>query len=231
MKDPYILENGTLKNLLGIENEEELERAEADIGFVKLINVSSQFSLNFDEKFFRDIHKHIFSDIYEWAGEYRTIPVYKEEVVIPGLSLEYGQPDKIEADLKKKLQILNSTDWKEMGLDELSLQFAKKLAAIWRVHPFRDGNTRTTLAFADIYSRMHGFPLNMEYLLDNLVRKTDDHGKITQYSIRDYFVLAALDDKDYPEPEHLALAFKNAIKKGFLPKLNESKEKDTGELR
>ncbi len=226
MKDPYILENGTLKNLLGIENEEELHRAEADIGFAKLINVNSKFSREFDDKFFRSVHKHIFSDIYEWAGKYRTTPIYKEEVVIPGLSLQYSEVSKIGTDLKKKLEALNDTDWSGKSVDQISLEFSKKLAAIWRVHPFRDGNTRTTLAFADIFSRMHGFPLNMELLLDNLVRKYDSNGRIVQYSIRDKFVLAALDEKDYPEPEHLALLMKKAIQKGALPKLNESIKKE-----
>ncbi len=231
MKDPYVLENGTLKNLLGIEDGKELEKAEADIGFSKLIDVNSAFLIDYDDKLFRSIHKHIFSDIYEWAGQYRTTPIYKEEVVIPGLSLEYTEPAKIQEQLKRKLEDLNNTKWKDLSLDELSLQFAKKLAAVWRVHPFRDGNTRTTLAFADMYSRANGFPLNMEYLLDKLVRKTNEQGKITQYSVRDFFVLAALDEKDYPEPEHLAFILKKAIERGALPKLNENKTKNPGDQR
>lgn len=40
MKDPYIQENGTLKNKLGIEEYDDLNKAEKDIGFVKLIDVN-----------------------------------------------------------------------------------------------------------------------------------------------------------------------------------------------
>lgn len=104
------------------------------------------------------------------------------------------------------------------------MEFAQRLAAIWRVHPFRDGNTRTTLAFADMYARVHGFPFNMGMMLDNLTRKQDENGKIKQFSVRDKFVLAALDKKDYPEPEHLARLFKEAIQKGALPELHSSDE-------
>ena len=39
MKDPYILENGTLKNLLNITDEKELKKAERDIGFAKLMDI------------------------------------------------------------------------------------------------------------------------------------------------------------------------------------------------
>ncbi len=43
MKDPYIQDNGTLKNKLGIKEYDELNSAEKDIGFVKLIDVGEEF--------------------------------------------------------------------------------------------------------------------------------------------------------------------------------------------
>ena len=43
MKDPYIQKNGTLKNKLGIEEYNELNAAEKDIGFVKLIDIGEAF--------------------------------------------------------------------------------------------------------------------------------------------------------------------------------------------
>lgn len=232
-KDPYVLDDGTLKNKLGIKDYNELNKAEADIGFAKLIDIDSAYLRDFDAELLRSLHKHIFEDIFDWAGEYRTVPIYKEEVVIPGLSLEYEEPSKIKESLDEKLKILNNTKWKNKSVEEISLEFTKKLAKIWRVHPFRDGNTRATLAFADLYARMHGFPFDMEYLTENLNRKIDKNGEIVRYSIRDKFVLAALDDKDYPEPEHLAKLFEIAIKRGALPKVNsaikESKDSDERE--
>lgn len=223
MNDPYVLESGTLKNLLNIEDYEELEQAEADIGFGKLINVGITFGTSFDSDYYRNIHRHIFSDIFDWAGEYRTVPVYKEEIVIPGLSLEYTRPDKIGKELDQRIDDLNSVDWTRFkDRRQLSQEFARKLALIWRVHPFRDGNTRTTLAFADMYSRLHGFPFNMEFLLDNLSRRFDENGRVTQYSIRDLFVLAALDDNNYPEPEYLAKMFDKAIQIGKLPNIQKT---------
>ena len=64
------------------------------------------------------------------------------------------------------------------------------------------------MAFAYLYAKEHHFPLDFSIILDNLSRKTDNTGKITQYSIRDKFVLAALDKKDFPEPEHLNILLK-----------------------
>ena len=221
MKDPYVQSNGTLKNKLGIKEYDDLNKAERDIGFVKLIDVGKALKKRYDAEFFKSIHKHIFEDIFDWAGEFRTVPIEKIEVVIPGLSLQYSEPKDITKDLDAALGILNNTNWQGKNIDELSLEFTQNLARIWRVHPFRDGNTRTTLAFADIYAKEHGFPMDISMLLDQLSRITDESGRIKRYSIRDKFVLAALDEKDYPEPEHLTMLIKTAIQEG----INQEKER------
>lgn len=223
MKDPYIDENGVLKNKLGITNDEELKEAEKDIAFVKLIGVEELEKETINANLLKDIHKYLFNDIYDWAGEYRTVPVYKEEVVLPGLSLEYAQPKDIEKRLEQEFENLNSLEWSDKKIDELSLQLTKSLARIWRVHPFRDGNTRTVLTFANIFSKMKGFNLDMSNILDNLSRKEDGNGRITQYSVRDKFVLAALDEKDYPEPEHLQAILKESMHSGIKNQISNLK--------
>ena len=214
MKDPYVQENGTLKNKLGIEEYNELNEAEKDIGFVKLINIEESFRKKYDIEFLKGIHRHIFGDIFDWAGEFRTVPIEKIEVVIPGLSLIYKEPKDIEPKLEKIFSELNNIDWKGKSLNEIADNFTRMLAKIWRVHPFRDGNTRTTLAFAESYAREHGFPLDLTILLNNLSREYNKDGRITRYSIRDKFVLAALDEKDYPEREHLTAMIRLAIELG-----------------
>ena len=60
MKDPYVDENGVLKNKLGITDNEELKQAEADIGFLKLINIDSIDIDVFDSELIKRIHYHIF---------------------------------------------------------------------------------------------------------------------------------------------------------------------------
>lgn len=215
MKDPYIEKNGILKNKLGITDEEKLKKAEKDIAFSKLIGIQELEKTQCDAELLKKIHSYIFGDIYEWAGEYRTVPIYKQEVVLPGLSLEYANPKEIETRLNYELEEMNSYDWNNKKIDELSLQLTKSLARIWRVHPFRDGNTRTVLTFANIFAKMKGFSLDMECILDNLHKKYDENGRIIQYDVRDKFVLAALDEKDYPEYEHLQAIFKKSMQVGI----------------
>ena len=144
-------------------------------------------------------------------------------MVIPGISLEYSAPKNIERDLNVVLAELNDVNWSGKNIDEITAKFTGELAKIWRVHPFRDGNTRTTLAFAESYSKEHGFPIDIGVLLNQLTRIKNEDGKIIRYSIRDKFVLAALDEKDSPEPQHLTFLIKQAIQEGIR------KEKDRQE--
>lgn len=225
MKDPYEQPNGTLKNKLGITNYYELNAAERDIGYVKLLNVQSVMQSKCDITLLKDIHKHIFEDIFEWAGQFRTVPVYKEERVIPGVSLEYGAPKDIEKQLTECLDEMNSDNWQDMKIDDLTKQFVRYLARIWRVHPFRDGNTRTTLTFANIFAREHGFEMDMSTILDSLGRIEDpETGRVTRWSVRDKFVLAALDEEHYPEPQALEQVIKQAINNGVKKKIDSLNE-------
>lgn len=212
MKDPYVYKNGTLKNKFNITDYDKLNQLEADLGFAKLISIQSVQTEKVNIALLKGIHKYIFEDIFDWAGEFRTVPLYKEEkFVIPGLSLDYAKPEEIEEAVNRNIASLNSVRWQERNIDEKALEFSRRLARLWKVHPFRDGNTRTILAFAEIYAHEHGFPLDMSVFLQNLSRKKDEYGNDRTYSVRDLFVFACLDEKDSPEPERLARLVKRAI--------------------
>ena len=211
MKDPYILENGVLKNKLGIVDHDDLRKAEADIGFLKLINIDSINCDCFDEILIKKIHKHIFDDIFDWAGEYRTVPLVKEEVVLPGYSIPYTESKNIKNELVNRINHMNSIDWSSMDIDDISMTFARELALLWKVHPFRDGNTRTTLSYGFLFAKNKGFPFDIETFTNELNRIYNSNGIVKRYSVRDKFVLACLDEKDYPEVEFLADVFKRAI--------------------
>ena len=88
------------------------------------------------------------------------------------------------------------------------------------IHPFRDGNTRTTMAFASIFAKEHDFPMDLGIILDNLTRKYDENGRTKRFSIRDKFVLASLDEKFAPEPEHLQALLKQSMVSGIKKKID-----------
>lgn len=214
MIDPYIDDKtGVLKNKLNITTTEELNKAEADIGFIRLINIDDIDIEAFDDILIKKIHSHIFHDIFSWAGEYRKVPLIKEEVVIPGCTVDYSHYNNINNDLKKQLDEINKIEWKNLDSRQVAELFSRKIALLWRVHPFRDGNTRTMLSFSYLFAKEHGFSFDIETFTLGLDRIYNDDGTISKYSIRDKFVLACLDEEDYPEVGPLATVFENAIKK------------------
>ena len=222
MEDPYVLEDGTLKNKLGITDYQELKKAETDIGYVKLINANQELHEECTPEFLKRVHKHIFGDIFEWAGEYRTVPLYKTEIVIPGLSLEYAKPKDIDIKLNAEMKKMKQFDWSGKNIDEITKNFSGFIAKMWRVHPFRDGNTRAILTFSSIFAKQHGFEMDMSSLVNHLGRVVDEEtGRVTRYSLRDKLVLAALDEKDYPEPEHFEMLIKQAIENGINKKIED----------
>jgi len=137
-RDPYLNQAGILKNKLGAKTEEELDLAETIFVLRKLtLLLQKQIEGKFDLAHLKAIHKFLFEDVYEWAGELRTISISK------GSSM-FALPLRIEPEANKLFAQLKAENY----LQELALEpFIQRLAFYWgelnMLHPFREGNGRT----------------------------------------------------------------------------------------
>jgi len=77
--DPYVYPGTTvLKNIRGIRNQEILDRFEGDrVGQRSLELLECPLLGPFDVEHLRGIHRYLFQDVYEWAGEFRTVDIAK----------------------------------------------------------------------------------------------------------------------------------------------------------
>lgn len=208
MRDPYLYEDvDVLKNKYGIKDKNALQNLESNLIPAKLATADS-IKGNFDYNHYKQLNKHIFGDIYEWAGEEREIPVEKPEKVLGGLSVQYTYPSEIESDAKKCIAKLNKTDWNNVPNDKKPEEFAKDIAALWQVHPFREGNTRTAITFACQFADAHGFPMDETIFAE--------HAGFT----RNALVMASLGQ--YSEPEHLTRIFKDSMERGAAKQLEKT---------
>ena len=137
---------------------------------------------------------------YKWAGKERGINIVKGERVLGGDTVRYSDSNYIERDINKALKELNSIKWEELSIEETADKFAKIIAAIWQVHPFREGNTRTVITFATQFAEYHGFKMNKSLLKEN-----------SDY-VRDSLVKAS--DGEYSEYNYLIRIIKDAIIRG-----------------
>lgn len=202
MRDPYLFDGvDVLKNLLKIKDEKLLEEAESNITYVKLLDIDRlSENCKFDVDYLKLLHKYIFGDIYEWAGTFRTIPMVKGERVLGGDTVRYSHPNNIEKDLFEAIRKLHGIEWSVLSIEETAKEFSTRIAEIWQVHPFREGNTRTTITFATQFAFHHGFTMDK-----NLLKESAGY-------VRDALVKAS--DGQYSEYNYLERIFKDAIMQG-----------------
>jgi cell filamentation protein len=141
--DPYVYPGPTvLKNIPGIRNQEILDRFEADrVGQRSLELIECPLSGLFDIEHLQGIHRYLFQDVYEWAGEFRTVDIAK------GNSY-FAHVPYIESTLKDLVEKL-SEERHLRGLDQerFASRVAEILGTLNAVYAFREGNGRTQREF------------------------------------------------------------------------------------
>ncbi len=207
MPDPYLYEGtDVLKNLLNIKDKKLLEEAEAGYVTYRLKEIAlNPLPGNYDYYHLLDMHKYIFQDMYEWAGQQRKQNIYKEEHVLGGLSIDYSDIFDIQKDSERALSEMRKKNWDKYDVHEAALEFSESLARIWKVHPFREGNTRTTITFCCQYADEVGLNPDRELFENN-----------AQY-VRTALVAynAVFDDLgDKSKPEYLVRIVEDAISRG-----------------
>lgn len=200
-KDPYLYEDvPVLKNLPKIKDAEQLKIIEGDLTKISMGIVYVRDYDKFNTDALRDIHKTIFGGLYEWAGEFRTIPIMKPEEVLGGDTVRYAMPDEIKKQLdaaSKEIAKLKITDDKKA----LLFKIVRITVSIWQTHPFREGNTRSVIAFSVLLSAKLGvkldyalFAKHAAYVRNALVWCTQGIYSKYEYLERIYFDAAGLLD-------------------------------------
>ena len=165
MIDPYVYDNtNILVNIPGIKDQKKLDDFEttmANLGIIKLLKEYP--NINKVEDIFL-IHKTIFENVYEWAGQVRKINIYKEEPILNGLSVQYTEYKNIKKQLKNIQQRIDNIEWEEISKNEMISEITKIISSIWQVHAFREGNTRTVTLFLYYFLKNLGFKVNREFI-------------------------------------------------------------------
>ncbi|MCF6433426.1 MULTISPECIES: Fic/DOC family protein [unclassified Leisingera] len=144
-----------LKNKLGIRDSEELDRAERLMVLARTRQGAP--SGNLDAAHVRAIHKHLFQDVYDWAGEYRTVGIGKGgSYFLPPGRIDLGMAD-VERSLRKA-----ENYGRGLNADKFSDYAAEVIANLNFVHPFREGNGRTQTEFLRQLTERAGHELHSE---------------------------------------------------------------------
>ena len=153
----YCYENtNTLINKLDIRDSKVLQKYEAKITAAKLLALMQKGIIgNFDVKHINAIHKYLFEDIYPFAGKLRT------ENIAKGV-FRFAEWEYIEPELERLLNELKQENYLEnLSKENLAERLAYYLSELNVLHPYREGNGRTTREFIRELALKNGYVLDL----------------------------------------------------------------------
>ncbi|WP_339862139.1 Fic/DOC family protein [Thalassospira alkalitolerans] len=157
--DDYLdAKTGVMKNKLGFDNQADLEAFEGGLVAVRTSQLAEIPLENRDKTFdlphMQRIHKHLFGDIYEWAGDLRTIDISKGTTRFANWTFIEREAEKLSIQLASE-NFLQGLDRKEFA------ERAGYYLGEWNVlHPFREGNGRTLREFIGQLAYQAGYFIN-----------------------------------------------------------------------
>jgi cell filamentation protein len=157
VEDPYTYKNSTvLVNKLDLRNQGELDAFEAEISSARAEEPFPEGTLDF--RHYCAIHHHLFQDVYDWAGQPRTVRIAKG-------GNPFCFPENIQSQVTNLFEQLREANCLQ-GLqpEEFTHKAAHFLAELNAIHAFREGNGRSQLSFFALLADHAGHPLNLDRL-------------------------------------------------------------------
>lgn len=161
--DRYLLEN----NLLGIRSLEDLKEAEAFVFALRAAEIDPDYRMtSFTERNFKQLHYHLFKDIYAFAGKYRDVQLTKGNT-------RFCQAQFIKEYAKQLFVEFNEEPaWESVETAAARLAYFK--SELNMLHPFREGNGRTIR----MYLRAYALSKGVDWQFEQMDRDTYIHAMI-----------------------------------------------------
>lgn len=145
--DRYVIEAGT---------------KEADIVAGHIASLLAEKIFSFTPAFWMSVHRYLFKDVFMHAGKIRNYNIYKNEWVLNGKSVFYASYDSIPMTMEYDFKTEAAFSYKNLSKDDISRHLAQFTCDIWQIHPFGEGNTRSTAVFLIKYLSSLGYSINQE---------------------------------------------------------------------
>ncbi len=153
------------------ENNNEINHNELECDFVsaRIVELLNEDKFELSVDYLKYVHKFLFQDVYEFAGEFRKIDFSKHEKILNNDSVAYGDCNTLTESLEYDISLEKEKNYKEMNIVEVINSITKFTSNIWQVHPFREGNTRTTAVFIEKYLISLGYNVDNNLFKDKSV--------------------------------------------------------------
>ncbi len=148
-------------------NEIEEDSKEADIVSVRIAKLLGEKTFQFSPVEWQNIHRRLFEGLFSHAGKIRNYNITKKEWILKGDTVMYASFDSIRATLDYDFSQEKNFSYEGLTIDEAVRHIAKFTSGIWQIHPFGEGNTRSTAVFIIKYLKTFGFAVSNETFAEN----------------------------------------------------------------
>ncbi|MBR5493739.1 MAG: Fic family protein [Alistipes sp.] len=143
------------------------DQQEADKVSANITKILSSVSLDFSAKGFVALHRRIFDGVLKHAGEIRHYDITKKEWVLDSDTVNYLNWEDLYRALDFDIEQERQFSYKHLSLEQQVLHISHFVSGLWQIHPFGEGNTRTTAVFTILYLRHIGFKVENDLFANN----------------------------------------------------------------
>lgn len=150
-----------------LRTPEDEQSHEADKASLNIRRILSENTFAFSLVGLTSIHRRIFDGIYKFAGRIRDYNITKKEWVLRGDTVLYVSAPDIKSAVEYDLEQERQFDYSKVDRNGFVRHISKFVSDLWQIHPFGEGNTRTTAVFSIQYLRSMGFNIDNTLFADN----------------------------------------------------------------
>lgn len=136
------------------------DKQEADKVSANITKILSSQALDFSAGGYISVHRRVFEDVFKHAGKLRDYNITKKEWVLNGDTVNYLNWEDLRRALDYDIAQERDFSYKGISADEMIRHITNFVSGLWQIHPFCEGNTRTTAVFTILYLRSIGFNVN-----------------------------------------------------------------------
>ena len=140
--------------------EVEDNTKEADIVSARIAKLLGEKSFQFSPAEWLTIHRRLFEEVFDHAGQIRQYNITKKEWVLNGDTVIYADFTSIRDTLDYDFAAEKQFSYEGLSVEASVRHLAKFASDIWQIHPFCEGNTRATAVFMIKYMKTFGFKVN-----------------------------------------------------------------------
>lgn len=149
----------------GKKHEIDYNEMECDLVSTRIVEFLNMDDFELSVDYFLFVHKYIFQDVFDFAGKIKDRNLSKPEPILNRDTVRYGDFKTIISSLEYDISLEKEKDYKTMNIVDVINSITDFSSRIWQIHPFEEGNTRSTAVFIQKYL------LSLGYEVDNTLFK------------------------------------------------------------